>query len=531
MEIFKSILSTNYRNFIKSRNYFLHYLLIFCFSFFYILKQTIISEKIITNITFVLYLLILIASAPTLLEYFRTNFEKVILLIWSISIAWLLFLNNNEFIIIISKLILFLYIYLLDKKNKSYGSFYMALGFFLGIILIWILIMGGYIQETYTENPNWKKNNFGFHNPNIGPFFVMAIIYGLWVSKKKFIPYVIALIILFYAYYDFFSRTQILFTCFITIAFIFLSLGLFRKLLFLSKFAIIVFAVFLICYIFLSTGILNQFINKLEYLNNLSSNRILSLSNLSILVNLSGPIINIKKIDSLIYDLIIFGGPLIIILFIYNIYLIYKHNQNVNYAIMISGILLIGIFEGVLNKISLFGAGFISIIDYKLKKFRLKENGICSKKIDLQKICKIIAVPLTVLILFLYFTPVYQIKINGNNINPNIFQDAIVQSKSDFVCKNFNFRLLENDDNVEVILTNNTLSVNPMTCAQSYINLVIKDMSDKNLDFLNFTIFVDEFHEMEKKNLWRYFAALIILNLVFFSRILKSFVNSIRASF
>ena len=178
------------------------------FSFFYVIKQTILNSQAISWIIIILYLAIVIVSIPSLLDYFKSNAELCFLLVWSISFSYILFLETHEFIKVVFKFLLFLCFYVLNKRFKEHVSFYMATGFSIAVLSIWGLIIIGYIPQLFIENDVWKKNNFGFINPNVGSFFTIAILYGFWESKKSIIPYVVALSFVLYIFYDFYSRKR-----------------------------------------------------------------------------------------------------------------------------------------------------------------------------------------------------------------------------------------------------------------------------------------------------------------------------------
>ena len=107
----------------------------------------------------------------------------------------------------------------------------MATGFSIAVLSIWGLIIIGYIPQIFIENDVWKKNNFGFINPNVGSFFTVAILYGFWESKKSIIPYVVAISFVLYIFYDFYSRTEIIVLWVLLLLYIGLNLNIKRSIL------------------------------------------------------------------------------------------------------------------------------------------------------------------------------------------------------------------------------------------------------------------------------------------------------------
>ena len=137
----------------------------------------------------------------------------------------------------------------------------------------------------------------------------------------------------------------------------------------------------------------------------------------------------------------------------------------------------------------------------------------------------LIATVFLIIILLFYLTPVYEVKIKGFNVHPNVFENAIVQSKSDLVCKKMKFRLLKNGQDSSVLLTTNS-ETGALNCAISYENLVVKDIRDKKLDPLYIVNLTTEFKKIEKENLLRYiFAALFLFSIFLFKNFFK-FLNN-----
>jgi len=496
------------------------------FSFFYVIRQTILNSQAISWIIIILYLAIVIVSIPSLLDYFKSNAELCFLLVWSISFSYIIFLETHEFIKGVSKFLLFLCFYVLNKRFKEHVSFYMATGFSIAVLSIWGLIIIGYIPQLFIENDVWKKNNFGFINPNVGSFFTIAILYGFWESKKSIIPYVVALSFVLYIFYDFYSRTEIIVLWVLLLLYIGLNLNIKRSIFFkYLKIIIVIFMIYSILYFLILIGVLNTYREQLVYLNVLTSNRIYDLLNASLIINWSGPIINLDKVDGVIYELIVYGGPLITFLFAHKIYLIYKYNRNVNYLVLIAVILLVGIFEGILNKLTILGSGILKIINYKMSinlNLVKRENFLYDTILQIRYL---IATVFLIIILLFYLTPVYEVKIKGFNVHPNVFENAIVQSKSDLVCKKMKFRLLKNGQDSSVLLTTNS-ETGALNCAISYENLVVKDIRDKKLDPLYIVNLTTEFKKIEKENLLRYiFAALFLFSIFLFKNFFK-FLNN-----
>jgi hypothetical protein len=326
----------------------------------YILKQTVLldghAKSVMLLLTVIIFSIIFLNLNQLRTALFDFK-EGCIRLFLSIAIAGVLFASLIETQITIAKVALLLLFFVLIKINKHLIIRMADVGLLLLMILS-ILIFFNLLESTSFTNNVWQKNNLGFINPNIGPYFAFSSLYVYFVMKedKKFWLSIL-IIFTFWIILGVFSRTFIIGSVILILYKLVekssISLFNFTRIFYLFVVFVTIASIAVSVYLISGEGSVNVVFKNID---NFSSSRLFFMSKNPFVISSSGPIILVNAFDSIYYELFFKIGPYAfstLIMFYANIMIIKKIANSYPLEIYaITLLLFLGLFEGLIFKFS-----------------------------------------------------------------------------------------------------------------------------------------------------------------------------------
>lgn len=491
--------------------------LILCFSFLYVFKQTYLNNNLIELLLIIIIALLLIININRFILFVRQNSHILLLLGWSCLLALVLFSKVDVWLVSMLKIILLINLYVIDKDNNFAAMKCMACGFLTAIILILTLNALNLIESSIFESNIWKKNSFGFFNPNIGPFFLASIAYAcIFINIRLILPILLVSLFLI-IYYNFFSRTE-LFTILIISIFGIINFSM-KSLRILSKVLSFLFLFYVLVFYLIYFGLFKNYFIILDFLNNFSSNRIKLIYNLPFIISIDGPIFYVEYSDGFLYEFLILFGPLFLIYIFYKTIKINIKPINQVQIIAFVVLIFVGIFEGLFNKITPFGVGLFHIIFEVHNNQTFRKKNLFSLNYDKLNIFFIRCFSIfgLCILIFLWNTKVYKFDIDLPNKTSYQELKGIIYSNDN--CSKLKINYIDSFNNlnpyISVIANNKNLIDR---CVKNITNMIKKDFYDKHqsLKFHSSNITISE---PIKENAMRYMlAVLILLPGIFYTR-------------
>jgi hypothetical protein len=364
----------------------LTFLLIIFFYCLYIFRQTKLTNGYERSVE----LIIAIALISIIFLYFyhlkrsvfgfiKTNFQWFI----SIIIAGILFWDFKETSIVLVKILLIMiFIDVLQKKDNIKIKLADA-----GILCIVIFGMANIltgIDNNIFINENWKKNSYGFFNPNIGPYFAFASLYVYFILKSEIRFWLLSmLIIIAWAVLDFFSRAFLIGSALLILYKVISLFSVDLKKLIFINFGIVILSLIIsivvACLLFLELIQINGIFQKIDHL---SSARLYFFSKNPFVATSSGPIFKIDTFDSIYYEIIFVLGPYAVYSLCLWLKIALTNDKIIDLygpeIIAISIFLFIGLFEGMIFKFSpMIILVWEALFFKKTMIWRKKNNKIC----------------------------------------------------------------------------------------------------------------------------------------------------------
>ncbi len=507
-------LPNNFSSFICIKKSVVSSLLIFFFSFLYVIKQTILNGNLIDKLLIVITILIIVLNLKRLLFFVRQNLGVIFYIIWSVLLAWVFFSQLETGLVSIIKLLLFTIFFLIDKDNNFLATKYMAIGFSIAISLIILLNLVKLIDGVVFDNGVWIKNSLGFNNPNIGPFFLASIAYGVIFINKKLSLFIFFVAIILLIFLSFYSRAEILTISTIVMVYV---LNFFRfntRILAITIFSL--FSIFSILFYVSYFGFLNYDDFYLKSLNTLLSNRLHLIFSLPFLVASNGPIFLAEFNDGVLYEfLFVFGLP-IFILFLYIAKGIAFESSNPHEITALIACITLGIFEGIINKVTPLGIGIFYFIfinhNYIRRGYKLMRSSDIHLNVIFIKLISLIGLGILVSV---WNAPVIEEKIRFPS--EIVYSDLVSVLSGNNHCNKLKVTLVADNNSNSHIITIIANSYNLTDkCSKGITDLVLKDFVDKNGLLPPHPIFDISKIELEKKNNLRYIMAFTLFIFGFF---------------
>jgi hypothetical protein len=115
-------------------------IIIFIFSFFYLLRQTSLNQNLIELLLIVLTILILSFNTKKLLIFSHNDAATILFIVWSLLISATFSLNLKDGLIQSLKLIILITLFLNDRENNFSGTKCMLAGFIFAFFIITIFL-------------------------------------------------------------------------------------------------------------------------------------------------------------------------------------------------------------------------------------------------------------------------------------------------------------------------------------------------------------------------------------------------------
>jgi len=483
--------------------------LIFCFSFLYVFKQTHLNNDLIEFSLVITTALLLIININRFVLFIRQNSHILLLFGWSCLLALVLFSKIDGWLVSVLKIILLINLYVVDKDNNFAAMKYMACGFTIAIILIFFMNVFNLIESSIFDNGVWKKNSFGFFNPNIGPFFIASIAYSCIFINIRLIFPILLVSLLLAIYYQFFSRAELLTIILISILYL---ISYCNKCLRIFSGALnILFLVYALAFFIVYFGFYKNYFYIFDLVNYLSSNRIKLIFNLPFFISFDGPIFYIEYSDGILYEFLALLGPPFLVIILYKSRQIIIKSMNLVQIISLSVFTVLGIFEGLINKITSFGVGLFHII-FMLNNIQIfhekKIFNLNYKQLNMFLI-RVFSIFGLCILIYIWNAKVYKFDIELTN--KTSYQALIGTKFANNNCAKLKISYIDSVNNlnphISVIANNKNLIDH---CVNDIETLIKKYFDDENrsLTFHRLNISVSE---LKKENSIRYFLAVLIL--------------------
>ncbi len=327
----------------------------------YICRQTIWAESYDFTIIFIAITLLSLAIALNL-NFIYIEIIKIIrqflLCALSILMSCVLFHDLSSSLGIISKCFLLFFTALIAIKSNGRALIIMADFGALFLFAIGLFVLGGLIEFDLITNEVWVKNNLGFKNPNIGPYFALSSLFIYFISGKKvrFICFTI-LVCLAYIYFSAFSRTY--YVGILLLAFYMLvhynKIWLHYFILVMTLFIFSVIIIYLTLILLIATKLI-AIQGWIGFIDHMLSARLTKVYEINFFISEVGGIFKIDPLDNIFYELIFIFGPYIIYVFLQNfknILLFYNLDKRqivFSYSILV--FIFLGMFDGIFVKFS-----------------------------------------------------------------------------------------------------------------------------------------------------------------------------------
>jgi len=347
----------------------------------YIYRQTIQASSHDLTIIFIAAMFLTIAIAINLnyvyIEIVK-NWRNIFLCTLSILMSCILFHDLSASLVIISKCLLLLFVGLIAIKSNGQTLIVMADFGALFLIAMGVFILSGSIEASLINNEVWVKNNFGFKNPNIGPYFALSSLFIYFITGKRGrFASLVVLICLAYIFFSVYSRTYyigiLLLAIYMLIDFNKINLRKFIWTIILCIFSIV--SMYLLLYLLIVTElILIQ--GWISYLDHILSARLTKIYEIKFFISEVGSIVKINPVDNIFYELIFIFGPYITYIWFKNFRNILPFNNLSNkdivfyYGFLV--FLLIGMFEGLFVKFSPMIVALVVLIFIKNNQNKTK---------------------------------------------------------------------------------------------------------------------------------------------------------------
>ncbi len=327
----------------------------------YIYRQTIEASSHNSTIIFITAIFLTIAIIINIkyiyIEIIK-NWRDIFLCALSVLICCLLFHDLSTGLLIISKCLLILFVGLIAIKSNGQTLIIMADFGALFLFAMGVFILSGLIEANLISNDVWVKNNFGFKNPNIGPYFALSSLFIYFITGERLRFACFALLICFaYIFFSVHSRTYyigaLLLVIYMLIDFNQIKLRNFICAIILCIFLIVLIYLLLALLIFAELIFIDGWISSFDLI---ISARLTKIYEMKFFISEVGSIVKVNPLDNIFYELIINFGPYITYIFLKNFIKIlsfYKlTNKDVVFYYGFSVFLLTGMFEGLFVKFS-----------------------------------------------------------------------------------------------------------------------------------------------------------------------------------
>ena len=379
------------RCFCKQTNLVYVFLFLFLFFSVYILKQTLAFSHLTYELNLLLAIIAPLSVITNILAYpfiYKVNHvnKNILYLLVSVIAFVLLFHSYSEGIMIVFKFCYMTNIMLLllsTERNKIF--IFISDVMVVNTLVIILLSELGLVDSYASENINWVKSYGGFINPNIPVYYLFSSLtmYFIFHSVKRYYL-LMSISFLLKVVFHVYARTFLYASYFLTILFLLknvkLSIWMQKKFIYLFVFISIFITITLLCLpIYMPEPIyckeaFTYYYPNLIYINDILSDRFFFLYKglLGFGETLSG--LTFVKFDSLHYELMTTYGPLMWFMCIKGICQnwseITKRTFVGNLLQLVIVITIVGLFDGVINKISPLSMVIFSliIIDYKTIK-------------------------------------------------------------------------------------------------------------------------------------------------------------------
>lgn len=332
--------------------------------FFYMLymcKQTFVA----TDYNLTIIILMGISIGLVIVMNYNSLYSKIVdikydilLFIISMLLCSILFKDVIDAIIVISKCAVIFIIGVLTIKSGRHILIMMADLSSLFLVTMGLLVFSGVLETNLISNEVWVKNDLGFINPNIGPYFAASSLFIYFITGKK-IRFNCFLILVFFAYafFSIYSRT---YNIGILLLFIYMVLSLnqgkYRFIInWFSSFILFFIMMYLILVSLIVVGLvnINGWIGFIDYI---ISARLTKIYDINFYISEEGSIFKLNPIDSIIYELIFIFGPYTTYIFFSKLIRLvkifyFRSGDTINsYALLV--FILMGVFEGLFAKFS-----------------------------------------------------------------------------------------------------------------------------------------------------------------------------------
>lgn len=326
----------------------------------YIYRQTIEASTHDLTIIFIAAIFFTIAIIINLkyiyIEIIK-NWCNIFLCTLSVLMSCFLFHDLSTSLLIISKCLLILFVGLIAIKSNGQTLILMADFGALFLFAMGVFILSGLIEANLISNHVWVKNNLGFKNPNIGPYFALSSLFIYFITGKRIRFACFAVLICFAYIFSVYSRTYyigaLLLVIYMLIDYKQIKLRNFIRAIILCIFLILL--IYLLLYLLIVTELIS-IEGWISSFDQILSGRLIKIYEMKFFISEVGSIVKINPIDNIFYELIIIFGPYITYIFFKNfisILSIYKViNKDVVFYYGFLVFVLIGMFEGLLVKFS-----------------------------------------------------------------------------------------------------------------------------------------------------------------------------------